>query len=99
MQNISHLSISVAEAGASEPRVILGFRETTISVIPTVPATAKCQYTTSSREAVRDGMATWIDWPSGSVSKPTTDTILFRATAVRLHATGPAKLEIIGSVK
>ncbi|MFC0669461.1 hypothetical protein ACFSKY_06300 [Azotobacter chroococcum] len=95
---ISHMSVSVAEAGVSDPTYILGFRETTISVIPaSADALAKCQYSTSSRKAIQDGSATWIDWPKGNISLPATDVILFRATAVRLQATGAAVMEIIGS--
>lgn len=96
---IKQLSASVAEAGVSAPRMISGLREVTVTVIPESPAYAKCQFTTSSRAEVYSGDATWQDWPHGNVSVPTTDAFLFRVTALRLSATGAAKLEILGNDK
>ncbi|SFY16330.1 hypothetical protein [Azotobacter vinelandii] len=96
---VKQLSASVVEAGDSPPLVVYGLRKMTISVIPSGTSSAKCQYTTSSLRDVLDGQANWIDWPNGYVSSPTTDAFLFRVMAVRLSATGPAKLEIIENDK
>lgn len=96
---IKQLSASVAEAGVSAPRMISELREVTVTVIPESPAYAKCQFTTSSRAEVYSDDATWQDWPHGEVSNTTTDVFLFRVTAVRLSATGAAKLEILGNDK
>jgi len=97
MTEIFHSSVAVAAAGNSNPVIVKRLSQCTVTVIPGAGATAACQYTTSSDAEVAAGTANWINWPAGQVSSPSSDAILYRVTALRLSATGAAKLEVLGN--
>ena len=77
-------AVQVNEAGA------------TVTCIPGVGGTMTAQFTTSPLADVRDGTATWQDWPSGSVAATTSDVLLGRVSAVRASAvTADGVLEVV----
>lgn len=94
---IRQASVSMATAGNSAAVIIDDLAGATITVAPTSPAVAKCQYTTSSKRDIELGTAIWIDWPQGFVSTPKSDAMLYRVVALRLVTTGAAKLEVLGN--
>jgi len=91
---IFEASVSTTGQGVSAPLIVRHLSDMTVTVIPTVAA--KCQYSTSTRQEIDAGSATWIDWPSGNVSSAVTDAFLYRVIAVRLNSSAAAKLEVVG---
>lgn len=65
------------------------------AIVVVVPGTdAKVQYTLSFPADVDAGNAVWIDWPAGTVTVQTVDSIEGAVTALRLVSTGASKWEV-----
>lgn len=58
-----------------------------IQLEPVVTGVGYVQSTMSTHEAVDDNEASWITWPSGSVSAVTQDTVNPVVTAIRVYRT------------
>ena len=64
-----------------------------MGVIPGTSATV--QYTLSSLDKVKDNTAVWYDWPNGSVTEPTQDSVSSLVTALRLVSVGTSNWEVV----
>lgn len=63
-----------------------------IQLAPVVAGSGKVQATISPLSAVNGGTADWVDWPAGTVSGVTQDTVE-GITAIRVyHASGTTRL-------
>lgn len=81
-------------ASTSNPVMIEDYLPVTVTVIPGM-GSAKVQYSTSSRAAVSNGTASWLDWPHGMVSLPRTDAVMVPIMALRLVSSADAILEVM----
>lgn len=66
--------------------------DATVTVSPGTNATV--QFTAASPKEIEDGTAVWIDWPSGEVTAPASDSITTAVGALRLISTGASTWEI-----
>lgn len=81
-------------AGVSNPLMVEDYSPITVTVIPGM-GSARAQYTTSSKQAISNGTATWIDWGLGQVNYPTSDGLMLRVVAIRLNSSADATLELV----
>jgi hypothetical protein len=58
-----------------------------VQLAPIVTGVGYLQATMSAREAVEDNEADWVNWPAGSVSAVTQDTVDPTVTAIRVYRT------------
>jgi hypothetical protein len=66
-----------------------------IQLEPVVAGVGYIQSTLSTRAAVEGNTASWVTWPSGSISAVTQDTINPVATAIRVYRTsGSLRLNV-----
>jgi hypothetical protein len=71
--------------------------ECTVTAAPGASGSMLVEYSTTPRAAGDPAAAVWINWPAGSVSSPTSDTLDSPITAVRATATtANGSLEVIG---
>lgn len=69
----------------------------TVGLIPKTVGTGKVQYTLDSNAAIDASTADWIDWPAGSVSVATVDSLIAPVTAVRcVISSGTMKFNVVG---
>jgi hypothetical protein len=61
-----------------------------VQLAPIVTGVGYIQSTLSSREEIEDNEASWVNWPSGSISSVTQDTIDPTVTAIRVYRTSGA---------
>lgn len=78
-----------AGAGYGAPIQVWGgnYRPPTITAIPGVGGAMLVQYSTSSPEEIASGLGNWNNWPAGSVSVYTSDSLLGAANYIRASAT------------
>jgi hypothetical protein len=62
-------------------------RMVSVAIHPTVPGTARVEYTVSSRDRLIAGTARWLTWPLGTLSAADADTLMSSASAIRGVAT------------
>jgi hypothetical protein len=87
MRHTEHAKTLTAGAGYCSP-VEIQHENATLSLIPTAGGTMTAQYTTSKREQLAQGTATWIAVPGmDGVAAASTYTLPGLATAVRASAT------------
>lgn len=79
----------IAGAGYGAPIQVWGgyYRPPTITVIPGGGGTMLVQYSTSSPDEISSGTGNWNNWPAGSVSAYTSDSLIGAANYIRASAT------------
>lgn len=87
-------TIKNTAAGNSYAVIVEDYLPLTITVIPGL-GSAKVQYTTSSKTAIANGTANWIDWQQGMVSTPKSDGLMLRVIAIRLSSSADATMEVV----
>jgi hypothetical protein len=60
----------------------------TVVVAPGAGCTVRCQYSTTANANAVPGSAIWRDWPAGSVTTNTSDTLQSPVIALRFQRTG-----------
>lgn len=71
--------------------------ECTVTAIPGATGSMVVEYSTTPRAAGNPAAATWSNWPAGSVTARTSDTLESPVTALRATATTAAgTLEVVG---
>jgi len=77
----------------SDPLVLPSIgREVAVAVSP--GTNALVEFTLSSYADIENDTAAWYDWPSGTVTSDTADTITGAASALRLTSTGASAWEV-----
>ena len=85
--------ITVTAGTTSAPYWFRSGIQCSVTAIPGASGTMLVQYTTSPQNAVA---INWVNWPSGTVSATTSDSLLGRVTGVRATATtSDGTLEIL----
>jgi hypothetical protein len=71
--------------------------ECTVTAVPGASGSIQIEYSTTPRAAGNPAAASWSNWPAGSVSARTSDTLESPITALRATATTAAGvLEVVG---
>lgn len=77
----------------SEPLVLPSVgREAAVAVVPGTDALV--QYSLSSYADIETDTAIWVDWPAGTITAKTGDTVEGSVTALRLVSTGVSTWEV-----
>lgn len=93
-----NLSIPVAAGTTSEPITFQGHsgyevwspQVPTVTAIPGSGGSLLVQYSTSPPSQVAEGSANWFNWPNGSVTANTSNSLPGKVTAIRAIATTAA---------
>lgn len=86
--------MSVAFTGTSETVYMMHDKPFASAAVHPASGTAKVQFSLSSAAEIEAGRGLWIDWPKGSVSVGTADSLVSAVIAVRGVATATATLEV-----
>lgn len=86
MNNPNDSEKRVAPVGIYSSPVFINGVDATVTAIPGSGGTVTVQSTTSPREDVRNGSATWANWTSGAVASIASSTLVGKVTAVRATA-------------